>query len=276
MFDLFFLLSLVVACGPCFCGETGGNSTAKNLKASAHAEAEPRPSVCGGMVAVPEGEFFMGTPGGRGGSDERPRHKVRLNAYFIDRCEATVTQYMEYSAATGKNMPRQPSWSVNDHPVVAVDWFEAQAYCEWRGKRLPTEAEWEKAARGGTDSEYSFGGDQSKLGEYAWYNVNSGGQSRPVGQKKPNLYGLYDIHGNAGEWVSDWYDAGYYAKSPEENPRGPDTGTVRVMRGGSWYYYGHYFALNLRVADRYWDYPQRRSRGTGFRCAKGRAGDVFD
>jgi formylglycine-generating enzyme required for sulfatase activity len=167
-----------------------------------------------GLARIPAGEFEMGSPEGQGEPDEHPRRKVFLDAYSIDRFPVTVLQYRQFARETGRAMHERPAWNGDDHPVVYVSWHDAQAYCLWAGRRLPTEAEWEKAARGGTGTRYSFGDDEKDLGGYAWYIDNSSGTTHPVGAKKPNPYGLYDMNGNVYEWVSDWYSEDYYGKSP--------------------------------------------------------------
>jgi formylglycine-generating enzyme required for sulfatase activity len=128
---------------------------------------------------------------------------------------------------------------------------------------MPTEAEWEKAARAGAVTRYSFGDDERELGEYAWYHVNSGGQSHPVGLKKSNQYGVYDMAGNVWEWVADRYGVNYYKTAPPENPKGPGSGPQRVLRGGSW----NFFDVSQRPGDRASDFPSARSQRGGFRCA---------
>ena len=218
---------------------------------------------CGGMAAVPAGDFVMGSV--TGGADERPRRTVHLDNFLMDKCEVTASDLAAFMKAAGHKPAKQPDWSCPASPAVAVDWFEADAYCRHAGKRLPTEAEWEKAARGGLDGEYGFSGGPENLDDYAWYMDNSGRRAHPAGEKKPNAYGLYDMHGNAAEWTADWY-APY---GPAAAARaGPQTGTQRVIRGGAWNWYAFYFALNLRVSERSRAYPARRSSSVGFRCAK--------
>ena len=214
------------------------------------------------MVLIQAGPFQMGSPGNEGAANEYPRHPVTLDAYFIDRFPVTVARFRTFIQATGRSMPIQPAWNKDENPVVFVDWNEAEAYCAWAGKRLPTEAEWEKAARGRSDARYSFGDSEVQLSSHAWFSNNSGGRTHPVGQKKPNPYGLYDMQGNAAQWVSDWYDDSY-AGAVTHNPQGPKTGTMRVLRGGSW----SSFASACRAASRDWFFPEGRAETNGFRCA---------
>ncbi|GHT81764.1 hypothetical protein AGMMS49960_05370 [Betaproteobacteria bacterium] len=157
------------------------------------------------------------------------------------------------------------------NPVEQVSWDDVQTFIqrlnakEGTNKyRLPTEAEWEYAARAGTKSTYSFGDDAGQLGSYAWYNGNSGSQTHPVGQEKPNPWGLYDMHGNVWEWVNDQYDGSYYGRSPSTDPAGPSSGQYRVLRGGSW----HGSAGSLRSGIRRGSTPDPRSDNFGFRLAR--------
>ncbi|MDD5627942.1 MAG: formylglycine-generating enzyme family protein [Elusimicrobia bacterium] len=240
------------------------------LAAGAPEDAAPaRPAAGasgrGSMARIPAGEFWMGSPQGVGGSDEHPRHKVYLDAFDMDRTPVTVAQYREFSRAAGRAMREQFPHTGDGHPVVNVGWDDAEAYCRWAGKRLPTEAEWEKAARGGTDTAYSFGDDERGLGDHAWYDANSGNWPHPVGQKKPNPYGLYDMAGDVWEWVSDWYDPDYYRISPGRNPQGPPTGAQHARRGGSW----DNDAYRCRPASRgFLPGPIQRNSNWGFRCAR--------
>ncbi|MEI7482716.1 MAG: SUMF1/EgtB/PvdO family nonheme iron enzyme [Elusimicrobiota bacterium] len=233
---------------------------------AAEKKAEIEKKERGALARVPAGTFFMGSPDGVGGGDERPRHAVYLDAYRIYRYEVTVAQYNDFASATGRKTNLQESWSTGRHPVVNVDWRDADAYCKWAGGRLPTEAEWEKAARGGAETAYSFGDDKSKLGEYAWYEKNSDKQAHPVGMKKPNQYGIYDMYGNVMEWVADRYDSGYYKKSLENNPKGPDSGKNRVMRGGAWYSADLFLSNTPRPAIRFGRTPGLWDKYLGFRC----------
>lgn len=225
------------------------------------------------MALVPEGEFGMGVDGTIGLDDERPLHKVWLAAYFMDLYEVTTSRYARFLAATG----RTPPWlwdSVNltihgDRPVIGVDWDDADAYCRWTGKRLPTEAEWEKAARGTDDRRFPWG-NQAPTAELANFAVGarfSYSQAlMPVGHydKAASPFGLYDMAGNVWEWVQDWYDGGYYERSPERNPVGPEQGQFKVLRGGSWSELPKY----LLTYGRFKLPPTTQNSYIGFRCAK--------
>jgi formylglycine-generating enzyme required for sulfatase activity len=194
------------------------------------------------MVLIPAGYFTMGSPKDKGGKDERPAHQVWVSAFYLDQYLVTFDQYDKFCDDTGRQKPsdgytryKVPSthWGRGRQPVLNLSWDEADAYCKWSGGRLPTEAEWEKAARGGTESAYFWGKDEGPASEYAWYGGNSRYKTWPVGKLKPNPYGLYDIVGNLWEWVGDWYSPDYYAESPGRNPTGPDEGKSKVLRGGS-------------------------------------------
>jgi len=238
------------------------------------------------MVHVPAGEFVMGSAASdpEAADNEKPQHTVYLDAFYIDRTEVTNAQYRAFVAATGRPAPttchdsRQPTYDdagKRDHPVVCVSWEDATAYCAWAGARLPTEAEWEKAARGTEGRIYPWEDEFDDL----WLNYRDAncesqrndknandGYSRtaPVGSYLDGAspYGALDMAGNALEWVGDWYSAGYYGRSPSQDPRGPETGTTRVVRGGSW---GDW-PLVVRSAFRFWFDPSAFSE-LGFRCA---------
>ena len=176
-------------------------------------------------VLIPATSFLMGSDDGA--DNERPVHRVSLDAFQLAVHQVTNAEYDLFLEATGHPLPphRNPS---PEQPVVAVSWFDAVACCEWLGGRLPTEAEWECAARGGAEGMlYPWGNDAGD--DDRWPDGPA-----PVGGGAPNGYGLYDMCQNVHEWCSDWYAADYYALSPEHDPRGPDTGTRRVSRGGSW------------------------------------------
>ena len=197
------------------------------------------------LVLIPAGEFTMGSSDGT--SDERPPHKVRIaKPFYLGQYEVTVGHFRQFANESGYTGAGD-SWKTafrsqtDDHPVVKVSWDDAKAFCDWLSKkegkeyRLPTEAEWEYACCAGTQTKWSFGDNQSELGDYGWFSGNSASQTHPVGQKKPNAWGLYDMHGNVWEWCADWLGAYYYASSPADDPKGPSSGTNRVLRGGSWY-----------------------------------------
>jgi formylglycine-generating enzyme required for sulfatase activity len=186
------------------------------------------------FVPIPAGEFLMGS--NDGDDDERPVHTVQIGRpFYLGKYAVTQAQWEAVMGNNPSHFTGQPN-----RPVEQVSWDDVQAFI---GKlnnkeggtkyRLPTEAEWEYAARAGSTTAYSFGDDPGQLGEYAWYTDNSGGQTHPVGQRQPNAWGLYDMHGNVWEWVQDWY--GTYAAEPVTDPQGPSSGSNRVVRGGSWY-----------------------------------------
>ena len=204
------------------------------------------------LVLVPAGSFPMGVPPGDrdGGRDEYPRHEVTLDAFYIDKFEVTNGRYLEFVRATAHRVPQHPTkpnrnlWegglmpeSIVDRPVINVDWFDAEAYCKWAGRRLPTEAEWEKAARGGDDRRFPWG-NVEPTHKHLNFNQQWKGEKTlmPVGSyeagKSP--YGAYDMAGNVWEWVADWYDMRYYEKSPENNPKGPESGKGKVLRSSGW------------------------------------------
>lgn len=216
-----------------------------------------------GMVYVEGGWFEMGS--NDGDSDEKAVHRVYVGSFHMDKTEVTVASYRRFAGATGRSMPSAPSWGWHDdHPVVNVSWDDAVAFAKWAGKRLPTEAEWEFAARGGTWTKgYKFSGSNS-IADVAWYDSNSRSKTHPVGQKQPNEFGLSDMSGNVWEWCSDWYDENYYKSSSERDPKGPANGIFRVLRGGSWYGF-EYFS---RVANRNTSNPRGRDINFGFRCAR--------
>lgn len=212
------------------------------------------------MVLIPAGSFLMGSEEGE--TDERPVHKVYLDAFYIDSAEVTCARYRRFLSETGY-LPHQlwnPEYDRPEDPVVGVSWYDASAFARWAGKRLPTEAEWEKAARGGTDGKkYPWGDAIDKtMANFASFGI------APVKSFEAYGYGLYDMAGNAGEWCQDWYGDTYYAMSPGENPRGPQRGERKVVRGGAWYNSED----GLRIANRYKNAPDVGNFNTGFRCVK--------
>ncbi len=228
------------------------------------------------MILIPAGSFEMGDHFNEGDTWERPVHTVTLDAFYMDIHEVTMGQFKAFLADSGYNWAG--SWDQvdqfspsDDHPMIYVSWYDAVAYAEWAGKRLPTEAEWEYAARGGlVGKRFTWGDDERLARDYANYD-ETGGKDKskitvPVGSFEPNGYGLYDMAGNLLEWCQDWYD-NYYKNSPSNNPQGPEDGVlgIRVLRGGSW----ASVTNRLRLADRAYDFPNNRGIASGFRCVSG-------
>jgi len=215
------------------------------------------------FVLIPAGEFMMGSNDGE--YDERPVHQVRISQpFYLGKYEVTQEQWQ---AVMGRNPSRFTG--APTLPVEQVSWEEVQTFVRalnaregGTAYRLPTEAEWEYAARAGSTTTYSFGSKASKLGDYAWYGDNAGGRTHPVGQRKPNAWGLYDMHGNVWEWVQDWY--GPYEVDEVTDPPGPATDSYRIYRGGGW----GTFAGNCRSSERNFDMPDTRLAGLGFRLLR--------
>lgn len=222
------------------------------------------------LVLVPEGSFTMGSKQFR---DERPVHRVALPSFYIDEYEITVAQYARFLNAKRWSAPafwhhRRTPLDEN-RPVVGVAWEDAKSYCEWAGRRLPTEAEWEKAARGTDERLYPWGDDAptpdlarfDRCCEFESYSVIG-----IVGERKDGRspFGVHDMAGNVWEWVSDWFDTGYYRRTVTDNPQGPAHGTAKVIRGGSW----SNDATALRTTNRYGLDQAERKNNVGFRCAQ--------
>jgi len=264
------------------------------------------------MVHLKGGTFKMGTS--EGFPYEAPVHEVQIKGFWMDRHEVTNSEFERFVLATGYRteaerigwsgvfIPSQHDWAAEkgadwrhpegpsssirtrmDHPVVHVSWNDAMAYGKWKGKRLPTEAEFEYALRGGRDQwEYSWGNEFQPKGRWmanTWQgefpNKDMGWDgfqgTSPVGSFEPNSFGLYDLAGNVWEWCADWYAPDYYAKSPRLDPSGPSTGTERVLRGGSWLCSSNY-CVGYRAAARNKSAPDSGLNNTGFRCARGEVG----
>jgi formylglycine-generating enzyme required for sulfatase activity len=237
------------------------------------------------LVWLPGGTFELG--GSYGADDERPAHVVTVDVFAISRHEVTNAQYAKFLNEYGQNSVtlvdrkyklvesyagglRQEGkrWAAQtgyeNFPVVCVTWFGAAQFCTFYGYSLPTEAQWEFAARGGSSQQFHFGKSAYQLGGYAWFKDNSAHQTHRVGSKKPNQYGLYDMYGNVREWCADWYDKFYYQSSPQHNPAGPEKGMYRSARGGAW----SSAAFIARSATRNQDYPNSLSNSCGFRVVQ--------
>ena len=216
------------------------------------------------MVRIPAGSFLMGS--NDQWNDERPVHKVWIDEFLLDKFEVTNRRYAIFLTASRRAAPtywEDERFNRPEQPVIGVSWEDAAAFCKWAGKRLPSEAEWERAARGGLEGKTYPWGDGDPVGR-AWFG-QTGDNAGPlrVGQLPPNGFGLHDMAGNVCEWCQDWGDENYYAHSEPKNPRGPRTGTERIARGGSWGP-GEKF---LRCALRYRFDPKSRHAYVGFRCA---------
>ena len=242
------------------------------------------------LVAIKGGDFTMG--GENGENDEKPPHRVSVSNFEMSKHEVTWWQYGLYATAEGErgvDLPEAPGWGISgDNPVVNVSWYDALGYANWLsghsglekvykgldkanvewespkrpGYRLPTEAEWEYAARGGKQPEWAGTNAEDSLGDYGWYDGNSGSRTRPVGGKKANPFGLYDMSGNVWEWCWDRY--GGYGEAAQSDPRGPSAGSYRVSRGGSWINNPQ----DCRVANRGNGSSSYRNIDLGFRLAR--------
>jgi formylglycine-generating enzyme required for sulfatase activity len=221
------------------------------------------------MVLVPAGEFTMGSE--QGDDDEQPIHRVVLDSFYLDTFEVTNGRFAKFVAA----IQSEPPWGFADQetpvvqadrPVRWVNWLEATGYCLWAGKRLPTEAEWEKAARGTDGRTYPWGNDPPTAA-HAVFGLTEGAETvSPIGHRDPGQspYGIHDLAGNLYEWVTDWYDEEFYTLPPTRNPRGPGEGTTKVQRGGSYINQPY----RLRAAFRTKGDPTEHDPHVGFRCAQ--------
>ena len=225
------------------------------------------------MVLVPAGPFTMGSEGS--GEDEKPLHRVYLDAFYMDQYEVTTKQFARFLEKSRRKPPDH--WSavrlpqLGNRPVVGVDWHNADAYCRWAERRLPSEAEWEKAARGPEVRAYPWGEDipNASLANFDKSCILCNVYEevlKPVGsyEKGKSPYGIYDMAGNVLEWTADWYDERYYKRSPDRNPAGPSQGLSKVVRGGSWLSRRTLLQTGLRN----WESPASRSAHVGFRCAQ--------
>jgi len=283
-FAIFLLLfSLPISCGeeeqdvtkPA--NETGVNKSPKEI--THHKDGQK-------MVLVPAGAFFMGTDDEKRLEDEHPEHQVYLNAFYIDKFEVTNAAYKKFVDETGHRVPRPvfqgreyPNAWENDtypegkanYPVVFVTWSDADAYCKWAGKRLPTEAEWEKAARGIDKRIYPWGNEfdptllNSGMHNAKGEPADGFEQLAPVGSFPGGAspYGAMDMQGNVAEWIADWFDEDYYKHSPARNPKGPQMGRYRVIRGTGW---GAFHTYHIQCTNRGSSKPPAKRDSLGFRC----------
>lgn len=288
----FFHHAVAVFCAALLLTGCGGQSPGEGAKPSDAPQQTPtarvdnvaapgQPATNAAMVPIPGGKFLMGD------KDEidAPPHEVVVSAFLMDKHLVTQAQFQ-------KLMGTNPSrWKGENNPVEQLRWSDAAKFCNKRseakglqpcydlktlkcdfeanGYRLPTEAEWEYACRAGTTTAYFFGASPAKAGDYAWFDKNSSGHPRPVGEKQPNPWGLYDIAGNVWEWCNDFYKVDYYQESPHENPHGPDSGQNKVLRGGAW----RFSADNCRSGYRYNENPGQADVCFGydiygFRCVR--------
>lgn len=260
-------------------------------KSTFYSEDKKTPSD---MVFVRGGLFKIGSNDFIEFEDEQPMHEVYIKDFYIDKYEVTVAEFEKFIKITGyKTTAEVENWSIvikdamtlktdsinwrfdangnkkdfteSNHPVIHISWEDATEFAKWKGKRLPTEAEWEFAAKGGLkDSLYFMFSGSNNIKEVGYYNAVSNYQTNIVGTKKSNSLGIYDMTGNVWEWCSDWYDPVYYSSSPDNNPIGPEKGTAKVLRGGSW----NDDALHCRVTIRSKYNPNFTSNTCGFRCVK--------
>ena len=236
------------------------------------AEANPYPE----MAFFPAGEFQMGSPEGIGKTNEKPLHKVFLDAFFIDKYEITFRNFEDYLAVNPKEHPTITGWydrkarpDMADKPIFGLQWKRCRNYCKWKNKRLPTEAEWERSARGIENRIYPWGNDPPDEKRANFANccfIQKGKVLSKVGSyilgKTPD--GMFDLGGNVAEWVYDWYDKKYYKESPYKNPQGPKKGKYHVIRGGAW----NSLPVYLRSSSRYGESDSKDYYGIGCRCAK--------
>jgi eukaryotic-like serine/threonine-protein kinase len=239
----------------------------------------PGSDISVNMVFVPAGEFIMGSE--MGDADEKPAHSVYLDAFYIDMHEVTNAHFrlcvdagaclppVKVSSSTRASYYDNPAF--DGFPVMYVSWDMAQAHCAWRGAKLPSEAQWEKAARGTDGRTYPWGEgiDCQRANYYRQQGtefIACVGDTTRVGvyESGQSPYGAYDMTGNVWEWVADWYGASYYRESPSSNPAGPESGSARVVRGGAW----QFSDFSVRAARRYWFNPANALENVGFRCAR--------
>jgi formylglycine-generating enzyme required for sulfatase activity len=271
-------LGSVTLLGFAGCGERGANAEAT--------EETPTQTILTSsgveMVLIPGGWFEMGSNDGN--ADETPVHRVWVDPFLMDRYEVTQDQYRHLQLSDASR------FRGDRLPVEQRTWIDAIRFCNERsyeegldpcydeetlecdfeanGYRLPTEAEWEYAARAGTPTRFFFGDDPRRLSQYAWTDRNAGGQTREVGTRRPNPWGLFDMYGNVAEWTHDYYGEDYYRSSPERNPRGPTDGEFRVIRGGGWSSATEDIRSSFREFSASVDDGCLVSDAVGFRCVR--------
>lgn len=285
-FKVIFLIVVLLAASLPLIAILRGTISTPFEAGTQHAEQEPTSSapessaseepLAEELVAVPAGPFVRGT--NKGGFDERPERTIYLDAFLIDRYEVTNAQYAAFVKATGHRKSGPPSrYAKNtlrmrgvNQPAVYVSWEDAKAYCEWRGRRLPTEAEWEKAMRGPDGRLWPWGNVEVPNGAN-WARVDDGFEvAAPVGRVRSDVspYGVMDGAGNVMEWVDDWYLEGAYAEATDRNPVSPEYGTYKVLRGAAYTSSGS----DLRITARSKMMLDFRDETIGFRCAQSSAG----
>lgn len=221
------------------------------------------------FVYVTGGTYQMGDNFNEGIIDEKPVHNVTVPNFYMGKTEVTFEQYEYFCEQTSREVPGDPGWGKGKRPVINVSWQDAKDYCDWLSTKigkvvtLPTEAEWEFAARSrGTVVRYSGTDENSLLANFAWYSANAGNKTHETGTKTANSIGLFDMTGNVNEWCKDYYDENYYSTSPSNNPQGPSSGTTRVHRGGAY----NSSTFNSRASSRFNDNPETKFLSVGFRC----------
>lgn len=280
MFSFSFISYMFVVLGILGCGDGDEKEELVEEQSVAEEPSSKSKTIKGKdgaeMILIPGGEFLMGSLDGEGDADEHPQHKVFLGPYYIDKYEVTYAQYKKFLDATARPVPKfwnDLAFNKPNLPVVGATGNEAEAYCVWAEKRLPTEAEWEKAARGTDGRRYPWGNEfNMSIGNKAIHanilgNTDGFVTTSPVGSflTGASPYQVMDMAGNVWEWVADWYEPNYYSLSPKDNPKGPERGVLRVLRGGAW----GANDIKARSSERGANDPRSSGNNSvGFRCAQ--------